>query len=139
MAKPIAPTQGIAFAFPDVCKTPAPPGPPVPIPYPNIAQLDQATGVTDVSGKEVLVGPASLHVLLLNSIVDTTTGNEAGSAGGVISPTIKGPCTITQASTTVIYGPSQLGVARFMDPTQQNGNNANGFVLAAFPTVLVGD
>jgi hypothetical protein len=139
MAKPIAPTQGIAFAFPDVCNTPAPPGPPVPIPYPNIAQLDQATGITDESGKEVLVGPASLHVLLLDSTVSTSTGDEAGSAGGVTSGGIKGQCTVTQASGTVVYGPNGLGVARFMDPTQQNGNNANGFLLAAFPTVLVGD
>ena len=138
MSKPLAPTQGIAFAFPDICNTPTPGGP-VPIPYPNIAQLDQATGVTDAGGKEVLVGPASLHVLLLNSTVSTSTGDEAGSAGGVTSGTIQGQCRITQASSTVVYGPSQLGIARFMDPTQQNGTNANGFILGSFPTVLVGD
>jgi hypothetical protein len=139
MSRPIAPIQGIAFAFPDVCKTPAPPGPPVPIPYPNIAQLDQATGITDSGNKELLVGPASLHVLLIDSEIATSTGDEAGSVGGVRSGTIKGKCRITQASSSVVYGPDQKGIARFMDPTSQNDDNATGMVLGAFPTVLVGD
>ena len=139
MGQPIAPTQGIAFAFPDVCKTPAPPGPPVPMPYPNVAQLDQANGVTDESNKELLVGPSSLHVLLLDSEITTSTGDEAGSVGGVTSGTIKGRCRVTQASSSVIYGPSQKGIARFMDTTSQNDGNATGMVLGAFPTVLVGN
>jgi hypothetical protein len=139
MAQPIAPTQGIAFAFPDVCKTPAPPAPPVPIPYPNIAQLDQATGITDLSHKELLVGPSSLHVLLLDSEVATSTGDEAGSVGGVRSGTIKGQCKVTKASASVVYGPSKKGVARFMDTTAQNNDNATGMILGTFPTVLVGD
>jgi hypothetical protein len=138
MAQPIAPTQGIAFAFPDVCNTPAPPGSPVPIPYPNIAQLDQATGITDESDKELLVGPAGLHVLLLDSEIAASSGNEAGSAGGVSSGTIKGKCTITQASSSVVYGPDKKGIARFMDPTSQNDDNAVGMVLGALPTILVG-
>lgn len=139
MSKPIAPAQGIALAFPDVCNTPAPPGPPVPIPYPNIAQLDQATGITDQGGKELLVGPGSLHVLLLDSEVSMSTGDEAGSVGGVKSGTIKGPCKITQAGASVVYGPGEKGIARFMDTTDQNNGNAQGMVLSAFPTVLVGD
>jgi hypothetical protein len=138
VAKPIAPAQGMAFAFPDVCKTPTP-GPPVPIPYPNIAQLDQATGITDLSGKELLVGPAGLHVLLKDAEVPTSTGDEAGSVGGVQSGTIKGKCRVVQASGSVVYGPNRLGIVRFMDTTKQNSDNADGFVLSAFPTVLVGD
>lgn len=139
MSKPIAPAMGIAFAFPDVCKTPAPPAPPVPIPYPNIAQLDQATGVTDEGGKEVLVGPSGLHALLLDSEVATSTGDEPGSVGGVQSGTIKGKCTVVQASGSVVYGPDAKGVARFMDATEQNNQNAQGVVMSSFPTVLVGD
>ncbi len=139
MPKPIAPAMGVAFAFPDVCKTPAPPGPPVPIPYPNIAQLNQASGITDAGGKEVLVGPAGRHVLLKDSEVAVSSGDEAGSAGGVISGKIKGKCKIVQASTSVVYGPNKLGLARFLDPTDQNEGNAQGMVLSAFPTVLVGD
>jgi hypothetical protein len=138
MSRPIAPAQGIAFAFPDVCNTPS--GPTVvPVPYPNIAQLDQATGVTDVSGKEVLVGPQGLHVLLMDSEVPTSSGDEPGSAGGVRSGTIKGRCRVTAASGSVVYGSGQKGIARFLDTTKQNNDNADGFLLAAFPTVLIGD
>ncbi len=40
---------GVTIAFPDVCKTPAPPAPFVPIPYPNIAKSgDTAKGTKKV-------------------------------------------------------------------------------------------
>ena len=32
-------SSGVSIAFPDVCKTPAPPAPFVPIPYPNIGGI----------------------------------------------------------------------------------------------------
>ena len=35
---------GKCFAFPDVCKTPAPPAPFVPVPYPNMARPNRADG-----------------------------------------------------------------------------------------------
>lgn len=140
--KPIAPAQGIAFAFPDVCKTPAPPGPPVPIPYPNIAQLADATTVAD----NLVVGPAELNVLVKTGSpeIPTSTGDEAGSVGGVKSNVIKGACKFTEASGSVVYGPNEYGLVRFMDGTDQNCDpggtaNAQGFVMGAFPTVLVGD
>ncbi len=136
MSKPIAPATGVAFAFPDVCKTPAPPAPPIPIPYPNIAQLDQATNVSD-SGDGLKIGPAGLPALLLNSEVSTSTGDEAGSAGGVTSSTIKGRCVVVKASKSVLY--NGRGIARFLDQTYQNAGNADGVILSAFPTVLVGD
>jgi hypothetical protein len=139
MSKPIAPAKGIALAFPDVCLTPAPPGPPVPIPYPNIAQLDQASPVSNESGKALLVGPSGDPVLLKDGEVSTSSGDEAGSAGGVKSGTTKGKCQFVQASGSVLYGPGQKGLVRFLDQTEQNSGNAQGFVLGAFPTVLVGD
>jgi hypothetical protein len=139
MGLPIAPTQGIAFAFPDVCKTPAPPAPPIPIPYPNIAQLNQAEKITNEPNKELLVGPSSLHVLLLDSAISQSTGDEAGSVGGVKSGKIKGECKITKASQSVVYGPNKKGIARFLDTTSQNNENATGIILGSFPTVLVGD
>jgi hypothetical protein len=137
MSKPIAPAMGIAFAFPDVCKTPTPGGP-VPLPYPNVAQLNQATGVSN-TGAPLLVGPSSFPVLLLDSRVPVTTGDEAGSLGGVLSGTIKGPCVVRLASATVLYGSSSKGIARFLDTTSHNNDNAQGMLLSAFPTVLVGD
>lgn len=139
MSRPIAIDQGIAFAFPDVCNTPAPPSSPIPIPYPNIAMLSDASPKTDASDKELLIGPNSNYALLQGSTVDTSTGDEAGSAGGVANGgKIKGKCEITTASTTVLYGPEGKGIARFMDPTTQNDQNAVGMVLSAFPQVLVG-
>ena len=138
MSKPIAPAKGIAFAFPDVCKTPAPPGSPVPIPYPNIAQLSQASPVSNESGKALLVGSGD-PVLLLDAEVSTSSGDEAGSVGGVKSGKTKGKCEIKQASSSVVYGPQKKGIVRFLDQTEQNDGNAQGMVLSAFPTVLVGD
>lgn len=138
MAKPIAPAKGIASAFPDVCKTQVGPAQ-VPLPYPNIAQLSQANSVTNASGKEVLVGPGGDYVLLLDAQVDSSTGDEAGSIGGVKSGGVKGQCRLVQASQSVIYGPQEKGIVRFLDRTEQNDGNAQGMVLSAFPRVLVGD
>jgi hypothetical protein len=143
MGKPIAPAQGIAFAFPDVCLTPSPGGP-VPVPYPNIADLSQAQPVSDAAGKELLVGPSSLPVVLQSSTVPTSSGDEGGSAGGgTTTGTIKGPCEVAQGSGSVLYGAQGLGIARFGDPTDHNKSgpaaNASGTILATFPTVLVGD
>jgi hypothetical protein len=139
MSKPVAIAKGIAFAFPDVCLTPSPPGSPIPIPYPNIAQLDQASPVSDAGGKELLVGPSGDHVLLKDSSISSSSGDEAGSAGGVTSGTTKGECKLVQGSGSVLYGPDSKGLVRSLDQTTQNSNNAQGVVLSAFPTVLVGD
>lgn len=75
---------GIAAAFPDVCKTPSPGGP-VPIPYPNVAMSkDTASGSTTVKMD-------GNPIMLKTSNFATSTGDEAGSAGGgVVSSQIKG-------------------------------------------------
>ena len=40
---------GMSMVFPDVCKTPAPPAPPIPIPYPNIGKAsDTTSGTTSI-------------------------------------------------------------------------------------------
>src|SRR3954466_14140587 len=79
-----AASNGIATAFPDVCKTPAPPAPPIPIPYPNIAMSsDTASGSQDVKMD-------GNPIMLESSNFATSTGDEAGSIGGVVSSTIKG-------------------------------------------------
>ena len=138
MGKPIALKKQMAMAFPDVCLTPVPaPVTQVPIPYPNMAQLSDATDVSDAGDKELLVG--GTHVLLEGSKVSSSQGDEAGSNGGVRSGSTSGECVITRASGSVKYGPDGLGLARLMDPTEQNDSNAAGFVLSAEPTVLVGD
>lgn len=74
---------GISIAFPDVCKTPTPAGP-IPIPYPNISMSsDTADG-----SKEVKADGES--VMLKDSNFSMSSGDEAGSAQGVVSSKIKG-------------------------------------------------
>ena len=77
-------SSGMVMGFPDVCKTPSPAGP-IPIPYPNIAQSsDTAQGTTTV---KVDGNP----IMVKGSVFSTSTGDEAGSAGGgVASNTTKG-------------------------------------------------
>ncbi len=78
-----ASSSGIATAFPDVCKTPSPAGP-IPIPYPNIAQSsDTAQGSSTVTcdGNPIMIQGSNFA---------TSTGDEAGSAGGMVSSLTKG-------------------------------------------------
>ncbi len=76
-------SDGVASAFPDVCKTPSPGGP-IPIPYPNVAQSkDTAQGSKKVTAE-------GNPIMLQGSTFSTSTGDEAGSAGGVASSTTKG-------------------------------------------------
>jgi hypothetical protein len=79
-----AASSGVTIAFPDVCKTPAPPAPPIPIPYPNIAKSsDTAKGAKKVKcdGNPVCVKDSNFMM---------STGDEAGSLLGVASNKIKG-------------------------------------------------
>ena len=76
-------SNGVTIAFPDVCKTPSPAGP-IPIPYPNIAMSsDTAKGTKKVKcdGNPVCVKDSNFK---------TSTGDEPGSAGGVVSGSTKG-------------------------------------------------
>jgi len=78
-------SNGIASAFPDVCKTPSPAGP-IPIPYPNISQS------TDTSKGSKKVKADGNSIMLKDSEFRMSTGDEAGSAGGnVVTNKIKGP------------------------------------------------
>ncbi|WP_437675012.1 DUF4150 domain-containing protein [Sorangium sp. So ce131] len=108
-------------APPDVCKTPSPGGP-VPIPYVNIALSgDLAKGTKKVK----IAGNPTANA---GSNLSTSSGDEAGTAGGVISSKFKGK--LTWASTSTDVKTEGKGVARFMDPTQQNGNTGNTAFLS---------
>lgn len=137
MGQPITTTgQGMCFAFPDVCLTPAPPGPPVPVPYPNIGQLADTQKTSDGSQGTGRVEVGGNFVVLEGSEIPVTTGDEAGSNGGVSSGTTKGKVRFTSFSSTVqIHG---QGVVRMFDQTMQNNDNAQGTVLGGVPYVLVG-
>jgi hypothetical protein len=109
-------SSGVAFSFPDVCKTPTPAGP-VPIPYPNIAQsADTAEGSSTV---KVDGNP----IMLKNSNFGLSTGDEAGSAMGFKSSKIKGKAKPGNASFDVkVDGKC---VFRLTDPMLSNGPAEN--------------
>ncbi|WP_095986559.1 DUF4150 domain-containing protein [Cystobacter fuscus] len=104
-------------AAPDVCKTPSPGGP-VPVPYPNIAKdSDLAEGSTSV---EVNGYPVALK----GSYLSTSSGDEAGTAGGgLISSKTQGKIIFLTASLDVLV--EGQGVVRFLDTFLANANTPN--------------
>src|SRR6185503_1602205 len=110
-----ASSNGITTAFPDVCKTPAPPAPPIPIPYPNIAKSsDTASGASTVKcdGNPTCVKDSNFSM---------STGDEAGSLLGVASNKIKGKAEFVNFSFDVKF--EGKGVARAFDPMLHNDKN----------------
>lgn len=110
-------SSGMASIFPDACKTPTPAGP-VPIPYPNIAQSsDTADGSSTV---KVDGNP----IMLKGSNFKMSSGDEAGSAQGVVSSKIKGKAEPILVSMDVKV--DGAGVMRLSDMMQQNvGGSGN--------------
>jgi uncharacterized Zn-binding protein involved in type VI secretion len=108
---------GKSPVFPDVCKTPSPAGP-VPIPYPNIGMSsDVAKGSKNVKVQGV---PA----LLKSSNYKKSTGDEAGTAGGVVSSKTKGKCEFKVYSFDVKF--EGKNVCRMGDLLTHNDKNAVG-------------
>ncbi len=108
---------GLCQAVPDVCKTPAPPAGPVPIPYPNMAMLNQATGTS----KKVKI--VAKEAVTTKSKIPRSMGDEAGVAGGVVSSMNMGPVTFKKGSTKVkVQG---VPIVHLTSMTAHNGNNAN--------------
>ena len=106
---------GKVICFPDVCKTPSPGGP-IPIPYPNIGMSsDTAKGTKKVKNQ-------GNPVMVKGSNYSTSTGDEAGSAGGVISSKTKGKCEFILFSFDVKF--EGKNVSRMGDLMKQNDGNA---------------
>ena len=107
---------GQCFAMPDVCKTPAVPSP-IPVPYPNIGMVNLARRA---STKVKICGKPALTV---KSEIPRSMGDEAGTAGGVVSGVNMGPVTFKKGSTKVrIEGASAVHLT---STTSHNGTNAN--------------
>jgi len=68
---------GVSLAFPDVCKTPAPPAPFVPIPYPNI----------QIASKNLKSASVKIKNFKVN--FDKKQGDEAGTAKGIAASITK--------------------------------------------------
>ncbi len=108
---------GQCFAFPDVCLTPAPPGPPVPVPYPDMGMMNQAT---KTSKKVKFVGK---EVVTLKSEIPRSMGDEAGTNGGVVSGRNMDKVTFKKGSSKVRVEGSPC--VHLISITAQNGINAN--------------
>jgi len=123
-------SNGITIAFPDICKTPAPPAPaPVPIPYPNIAQSsDTSQGTTTVKcdGNPVCVSDSNFMM---------STGDEPGTLLGVVSNKIKGKAEFVTYSFDVKF--EGKGVARALDLMLHNDKNTPPFPLIQGPVIPI--
>ena len=124
-------SSGVSTAFPDVCKTPSPAGP-IPIPYPNIAMSsDTAKG-----SKKVKVD--GNPIMLKDSNFSTSTGDEAGSVGGVASNTIKGKAEFVNYSFDVkVEGKNVPRLGDMMLQNKQSSPNTPPFPEVQPPQVVM--
>ncbi len=123
-------SSGISTAFPDVCKTPAPPAPFVPIPYPNVAQSsDTAQGASTVKcdGNPPCVKDSNFKM---------SSGDEAGSLMGVASNKVKGKAEFVNFSFDVKF--DGKNVARAMDLMLHNDKNTPPFPVIQGPAMAMG-
>jgi hypothetical protein len=108
---------GVSTVFPDVCRTPSPAGP-VPIPYPNVGKAaDTSAGPPSVTvdGSMPMVKDAKYAL---------TSGDEAGSAGGVRSGVVGAEAEFSMYSFDVKF--EGRNVCRLGDPLLHNQKNAVG-------------
>jgi hypothetical protein len=123
-------SDGVTIAFPDVCKTPAPPAPFVPIPYPNIAKAADA----DKTAKKV--SNSGDNICVKDSTFKMSTGDEAGSLMGLVSSKIKGKAEFVNFSFDVqIEGKN---VPRALDLMLHNDKNTPPFPLIQPPLPAIG-
>jgi hypothetical protein len=122
-------SNGMSIAFPDVCLTPAPPAPPIPIPYPNIAKSsDTSQGAKNVTcdGNPVCVKDSNFMM---------STGDEAGSLMGMVSAKIKGKAEFVNFSFDVqIEGKN---VPRAMDLMLHNDKNTPPVPVMQGPVIAI--
>ncbi len=119
---------GVTLAFPDVCNTPTPAGP-VPVPYPNVALS------ADAAQPSKQVKCDGNPICLQDSNFSVSTGDEAGSADGVGSGTIKGKAEFVLYSFDVkVEGKN---VCRALDIMLHNNKNTPPFPLIQPPIIVV--
>ncbi|MBZ0120572.1 MAG: DUF4150 domain-containing protein [Sandaracinaceae bacterium] len=110
---------GICNAFPDVCKTPAPPAPFAPIPYPNIGQCTQAKGSTCSSKVKIL----NKKTFTKQTELSRSMGDEAGTLKGMISSVNMDAVKRTMSYSKVKCEGAEITTVLKM--TGHNGSNAN--------------
>jgi hypothetical protein len=72
-------SSGVSTIAPDVCNVPAPPAPPIPTPFPNIAQS------SDTADRSTTVKADGNPVMTKGSSYSKSSGDEAGTLGGLAS------------------------------------------------------
>lgn len=123
---------GQCMGVPDVCLTPAPPAPPIPIPYPNFGMFSQAKKTSKevkFEGKEVVTK---------KSKISRSMGDEAGTNKGVMSGTNMAEIKFVKGSSKVKVKGSP--VIHLTSITAHNGTNANmpvGTVVAPGQTKVI--
>ena len=121
-------SSGVTIAFPDVCKTPSPAGP-IPIPYPNIAMAsdtDKGTKKVKADGNPVCVKDSNFKM---------SSGDEAGSAGGVASSKTKGKAEYLLYSFDVKF--EGKNVPRAFDIMLHNDKNTPPFPVLQGPIITI--
>ena len=122
-------SNGITIAFPDICLTPAPPSPPVPIPYPNIAvTTDSAKGAKKVKAD-------GYPVLHKDSNLGRSSGDEPGVNKGVASGRVMGKAEFVSFSMDVkVEGKA---ITRALDLMLHNDKNTPPFPLIQPPLIII--
>ncbi len=106
---------GKAAGGPDVCKTP--PAPPVPAPYPNMADVG---GTDDTIDKVVM---ENKDTVVQSSVIPNSKGDEPGTLKGLISSTGHDQVKFAKYSSKV-YAKGKK-IVFHTAPTKHNGSNAN--------------
>ena len=122
-------SNGMTIAFPDPCLTPAPPAPPIPIPYPNIAQSsDTAKGTkkVKVDGNPVCVKDSNFS---------RSSGDEAGTNKGVVSAKNMGKAEFVNYSFDVKF--EGKNVPRALDLMLHNDKNTPPFPVIQPPIIVL--
>jgi hypothetical protein len=109
---------GQCMAMPDVCNTSSPAGP-IPIPYPNIAMTGDASAFTCSLKVKVM----NKNVVTTMTEISRTSGDEAGSSGGVVSGLNMGPAKFQVGSMKVKVEGNPPAYLTGM--VGQNGSSAN--------------
>jgi uncharacterized protein DUF4150 len=111
-------SNGQSIVMPDVCKTPAPPSGTIPIPYPNIGRSADAS-----DGPQTVTIEGNMP-MVKGAKYSKSSGDEAGSAGGIMSSTNRGECEFMMYSFDVKM--EGKNVCRLGDPLFHNKKNIMG-------------
>lgn len=108
---------GSSTVFPDVCKTPTPGGP-VPIPYPNTGRS------SDTTRGPVTVTTDGQMPMVKTAQYARSSGDEPGTAGGIISGVNRSVCEFMMYSFDVKFEGNNA--CRLGDPLFHNKKNIMG-------------